>query len=142
MLVVSILNNSLNTHPFVPVRLKRVQDYAASPEYERVLRGEYERDPLGLHEGGVRLKCACGAKVNIKLSFCPQCGRPNDPEQQQPAPIEAASPPVCAGCGRFLAPEANFCPKCGAKNDAPPPDAGASPLDKLKAKAAGLLKRP
>ena len=73
--VMVILNNAQNSHPFVPVRLRELRIYSQSAEYRRALRGEYDRDALGLHEGGRRLTCACGNKVNAKLNYCPECGR-------------------------------------------------------------------
>jgi len=142
VMVVAILNNAQNSHPFVPVRLKQIREYSESVEYQAVLRGEYTRDPRGLHEGGMRLQCACGAKVNVKLNFCPECGRPNDPGQQQPVALAAEAPPVCSGCGRFLSPDAAFCPSCGVKNEAAQRASPVSPFDKLKGAAAGFLKRP
>jgi len=115
VLVVSIMNSAQNTHPFVPSRLKQIREYAASPEYQAVLRGEYQRDVHGLHEGGLRVKCQCGAKVNVKLSSCPECGRP----------IDAAQGETAAAL---------------AEPEAPP--AGASALGKFKSMGAGFLKRP
>jgi Zn-dependent protease with chaperone function len=114
VLVVSIMNNAQNTHPFVPNRLKQIREYAASPEYQQVLRGEYKRDVHGLHEGGLRVKCECGAKVNAKLSVCPECGRPIDATQGEAAALAA--------------------------QEAPP--TGASGLSKFKSMGAGFLKRP
>ena len=78
-----------------------------------MLRGEYQRDVLGLHEGGLRLKCECGARVNVKLSLCPECGRPID---------------ATRGDAAEAAPET--------------PQAGTSALGKFKSIGAGFLKRP
>ncbi len=75
VLLVSILESAENTHPFVPTRLKRLAEFAASEQYPKILAGEYEKDPLGLHESGSRITCQCGLKVNSKLCFCPECGR-------------------------------------------------------------------
>ena len=141
VLVVSIMNAMQNTHPFVPVRLKQIKEYAKGPQYQLILSGQYERDPLGLHEGGVRVKCACGAKVNSKLNFCPECGRPME---GAPSADAAAVTTVCGNCGGTLTPGIKFCPGCGARQDAaiapPPADGGA--FGKFKAGAAGFLKRP
>ena len=134
VLVVSILENAQNTHPFIPVRLKALKEYAASEEYKAILGGEYKRDLLGLHEGGARIKCQCGTLVNSKLTFCPECGRP------VPVAGEIAAPVGCAQCGTPLPNETKFCPKCGAKQavaDAPQ----ASAVDKWKNTAASMFKR-
>jgi len=134
VLVVSILENAQNTHPFIPVRLKALKEYAASEEYKAILGGEYKRDLLGLHEGGARIKCQCGTLVNSKLTFCPECGRP------VPVAGEITAPVGCAQCGTPLPNETKFCPKCGAKQavaDAPQ----ASAVDKWKNTAASMFKR-
>jgi Zn-dependent protease with chaperone function len=113
--VVSILNSSQNTHPYVPDRLKQLREYSQSAEYENILRGKYTRDPLGIHEGGVRIQCECGEDVNIKLHFCPKCGRPVDSESTETI--------YACKCGNILTADARFCPICGAKQGgaAPPP---------------------
>ncbi|MBM3756238.1 MAG: hypothetical protein FJW38_19895 [Acidobacteria bacterium] len=130
VLVVSILENASNTHPFVPVRLKTLKEFAASPEYDRILSGDYKRDVLGLHEGGGRVKCGCGTLVNAKLAFCPQCGRPLG---------QPAGPSACVQCATPLPPETKFCPKCGAKQAAAEaPQQGA--LDKFKNTASSFFK--
>jgi len=137
VLVVSILNNAQNTHPFIPVRLKRLREYSESEDYRKILRGDYVRDPLGLHEGGLRIKCICGTEVNVKLSFCPKCGRSIEAE---PPPVPNSMGAACAKCGSPVTPQMTFCGACGAKqeNAAPPT---ASPLDKLRSKASDFLKR-
>jgi uncharacterized OB-fold protein len=142
VLVVSILNAMQNTHPFVPVRLKQVREYFTGELYQRTMSGQYERDPLGLHEGGVRIKCACGVQVNSKLNFCPECGRPVEDE-----PEAAAAATACTNCGSTISPGVKFCPGCGAKQEgaaaAAAPESGASAaFGKLKSSAAGFLKRP
>ena len=43
VLLVSILENSSNTHPFIPLRLKAVKEYAQSDAYRQILAGNYER---------------------------------------------------------------------------------------------------
>jgi len=131
--VVAILKHADRTHPFVPTRLKQVHEYATSPEYAKIISGDYQRDLLGLHEGGLRVKCICGAKVNSKLSFCPDCG-----QSLQEIPTLPPSLLMCAACGRMVTPETRFCPDCGAKQDA---TGQASALEKLKSQAAGFLKR-
>jgi Zn-dependent protease with chaperone function len=137
VLVVSILNNAQNTHPFIPLRLKQMHEYSESADYQKVVQGDYVHDPLGLHEGGVRIKCKCGTEVNIKLNFCPKCGRAMDPE-----PVSEIAPGacVCSGCGNVLAADVRFCPKCGTAQEA----TSAKPesaLDRLRSKTPGFLKR-
>jgi Zn-dependent protease with chaperone function len=144
VMVVSILNAMQNTHPFVPVRLKQLREYAKGPQYQIIMGGQYERDPLGLHEGGARVKCACGAKVNSKLNFCPECGRPIDADNT--VDVQA----TCANCGTTIAPGVKFCPGCGTRQDAALPaaapggipPAGGGTLDRFKNAAGGFLKRP
>ena len=147
VLVVSILNAMQNTHPFVPVRLKQLKEYSTSEQYQQILKGQYERDPLGLHEGGVRIKCACGAKVNAKLNFCPECGRTVDAEALE---LPAAAAAVCSNCGGSLTPGIKFCPGCGAKQEdaaaagASSGESGGSAVaafNKFKSSAGGFLKR-
>ena len=105
VLVVSILNNAQNTHPFVPLRLKQVREFAQSPQYQGILGGQYERDVLGLHEAGMRVKCACGAKVNAKLSFCPECGKPLEADPEALPAGQEAQP---SALGRFKSSAAGF----------------------------------
>jgi hypothetical protein len=131
VLLVSILENATNTHPFIPVRLKTLREYAGSEEFQRVLAGDYKRDALGLHEGGERLKCACGTLVNSKLAFCPQCGRPVNA-----APVDLC----CPQCQTALPPGTRFCPKCGGKQAAAEtPEASA--MDQWKNTASSFFKR-
>ncbi len=118
MLLVSILEAAENTHPFVPSRLKQLDIFAKSEKYQKLMQGEFEKDALGLHEGGARITCGCGLKVNAKLSFCPECGRSLE---------ELALPAAAPG-------------------DAPPPPPAAPPeggskLDKFKGAAGGFFRR-
>lgn len=113
--VISILNSSENTHPFVPVRMKQLHEYSQSAEYERILRGEYAHDPLGLHEGGLRVPCPkCLVEVNAKLPKCPNCGSALD---AAPASSPASVVCFCNQCGNTLTPEVSYCPRCGAKQE-------------------------
>ena len=131
VMLVAILENATNTHPFIPVRLKTLREWAGGEEYRRVLAGDYKRDVLGLHEGGERLKCACGTLVNSKLSFCPQCGRPV-------TAVAVAS--ACQQCQTPLPPGTRFCPKCGAKQAAAEVQE-ASTVDQWKNTASSFFKR-
>ncbi len=130
--LVSVLNNAENTHPFVPARLKQVREYSESADYKKILHGEYERDALGIHEGGIRVTCQCGAEVNAKLRFCPACGRE--------VHVESAAEPfvtssACKVCGHVFTVPVNFCPSCGAKQEP------TTMLGKLKSKTPGFFKR-
>jgi Zn-dependent protease with chaperone function len=90
VVLVAILEAAENTHPFVPARLKRLAEFAASEQYPTILSGVYEKDPLGLHESGSRISCQCGLKVNSKLCFCPECGRELAAPEGEPAAVAAA----------------------------------------------------
>lgn len=134
VLLVSILENASNTHPFIPIRLKALKEWAAGEEYASILAGNYKRDALGLHEGGTRVKCACGTLVNTKLSFCPECGRAVTPEGG------IAVVAGCVGCGAELPGNTKFCPKCGTKQPAAA-EAEVSQVDKWKNSASSFFKR-
>ena len=145
VVLMSILQSSRNTHPFVPQRLRTLKEWAAGDAYPRILAGNYERDLLGIHEGGERIKCECGSILNSKLSFCPECGRSLHPEEEQDGPN------VCLGCGETLPVDTKFCPKCGAKQAVsqegvppPPPLPGSivvTPIAKLRNTATSFFRR-
>ncbi len=136
VLLVSIIENASNTHPFIPIRLKALKEFAASDQYKEILAGNYKRDALGLHEGGERVKCACGTLVNSKLAFCPECGRP------VVAGGLGAQTSACSGCGIDLPGDTKFCPKCGTKQAAAVAAASdTNPVDKWKNTAASFFKR-
>lgn len=46
VLLVSILENSANTHPFIPLRLKGLKEFAGSDDYQNILAGQYNREEL------------------------------------------------------------------------------------------------
>jgi len=129
--VIAIMSNLYNTHPLIPLRLKQLQDYAGSSELQRIIKGDYKRDSLGLHEGGERVSCRCGTIVNTKLSFCPECGRE----------VRAmASDNTCEKCDTALPAGTKFCPKCGtqqAEATAPAP----STLARLRNSASSFFKQ-
>ena len=135
VLLVSIIEKASNTHPSTPLRLHALKEFAPSEPYQQILSGNYKRDALGLHEGGERIKCACGTLVNSKLSFCPECGRP----------VVAGGGPqnsACVGCGVDLPAATKFCPKCGAKQPAAESvSAEPSQVDKWKNTASSFFKR-
>ena len=137
VLLVSIIENASNTHPFIPIRLKALREYAASEEFKKILAGDYKRDALGLHEGGERLKCACGTLVNSKLAFCPECGR------SVAAATQISQSSACSVCGTELPAATKFCPKCGAKQEGAVAVAQAevSAVDKWKNTASSFFKR-
>lgn len=129
--VVAIMNNLYNTHPLIPLRLKQLREYAASGDLQRIIKGDYKRDTLGLHEGGERVTCRCGTIVNTKLSFCPECGRE----------VRAmAGDNTCEKCDTLLPAGTKFCPKCGAQQaEATAP--AASALVKLRNSASSFFKQ-
>jgi RNA polymerase subunit RPABC4/transcription elongation factor Spt4 len=139
VLLVSIIEKAQNTHPYIPIRLKALKEWAAGDQYKQILSGDYKRDALGLHEGGERVKCACGTLVNTKLSFCPECGRPVVPAGTAPGTV------ACGGCGIDLPVETKFCPKCGNRQAAAAAPGGAGStqdtVDKWKNTAASFFKR-
>jgi Zn-dependent protease with chaperone function len=111
VLLVSILNNVENTHPFVPSRLRELKTYAESPEHDRVLHGQYDRDVLGIHEGGLRVECrSCGNKMNSKLKFCSVCGFSLIPDS-----TPGATTLFCTNCGSPVDRRARFCTICGTE---------------------------
>jgi hypothetical protein len=134
VILISILENASNTHPFVPRRLKILKSWAEGEEYTRILGGEYEKDVLGKHEGGERMKCECGTIVNSKLSFCPECGRALNKE-------DAPEDDKCRACGAPLPAGVKFCPKCGAKQDAADGPDSPSGTDKLKNTLTSFFKK-
>ena len=118
--VVSILGSSESTHPYVPVRMKQLHEYSQSADYGKILNGQYAHDPIGEHEGGLRITCPnpiCHTEVNAKYPTCPKCGWALD-SVPPPTPVEAAC--VCSKCGNILTPEVNFCPRCGTKQEVSP----------------------
>lgn len=44
VLLVSIIENASNTHPFIPVRLKALKEFEASEAYREILDGNYKRE--------------------------------------------------------------------------------------------------
>ena len=49
------------------------------------------------------IHCTCGAEVNAKSKFCPECGN------------QLPSKKFCANCGAEISAKAKFCPECGEK---------------------------
>jgi Zn-dependent protease with chaperone function/RNA polymerase subunit RPABC4/transcription elongation factor Spt4 len=131
VMLVAILEAAQNTHPFIPVRLRELKKYAEGEECAAVMAGNYKRDVLGLHEGGERVKCACGTLVNSKLKFCPECGRPTQ---------AMAGPSACVNCQAPLPAGTKFCPACGS---AQPVAGGPTPqgLDKFANTVSSFFKK-
>lgn len=44
VLLVSIMQNASNTHPFIPLRLKALKEYAQGDAYRQILSGQYNRE--------------------------------------------------------------------------------------------------
>ena len=102
------IDNMANSHPYPAVRVAKLKEWVDSGDYTRVLAGEYPRDTLGEHELGMRVKCrGCGAKINSKLQFCPECGQPTDPEARR------VMLGKCRHCGLPFTEHTKYCPGCG-----------------------------
>lgn len=76
------------------------------------LRQAPEADPATVACG------SCGAKVDRKLRFCPQCGKKMGvlKAAEKPAP-PATQPKHCPQCGTAIQPGKKFCPQCGNRID-------------------------
>jgi Zn-dependent protease with chaperone function len=48
VLLVSILENSGNTHPFIPLRLKALKEFAQSEAYRQILSGQFDRETIAV----------------------------------------------------------------------------------------------
>lgn len=48
VLLVSIMENSSTTHPFIPLRLKALKEFAQSEPYRQILSGQYDREVIAL----------------------------------------------------------------------------------------------
>jgi NADH pyrophosphatase NudC (nudix superfamily) len=59
-------------HPFPSLRAREIKEWSQSPEYRRILNGDYPRVATGT---GRRTCAACHAVVwNVTFRFCPECG--------------------------------------------------------------------
>jgi hypothetical protein len=76
------------------------------------LRQAPEADPATVTCG------SCGAKVDRKLTFCPQCGKKIGVAKTPQKPAPPATPPKhCPQCGTAIQPGKKFCPQCGNRID-------------------------
>jgi Zn-dependent protease with chaperone function len=50
VLLVSIMENASNTHPFIPLRLKALKEYAQGEAFANILKGDYLRIEAGVSE--------------------------------------------------------------------------------------------
>lgn len=97
-------------HPYPTLRLKALTDYVQEGKYQKIIDGDYIRDPLGEHEMGQRVKCyKCGLVNNSKLLFCPGCGEKAGSSGAQEEGVR------CGNCDNYLSATAKFCASCGAK---------------------------
>ncbi len=60
------------THPFPSLRAREIKEWAATDQYQRLLRGDYPRMDT---EAGKRTCQECKTVVtNVTFRFCPECG--------------------------------------------------------------------
>jgi Zn-dependent protease with chaperone function len=95
--VVKLMVLLQQTHPFPVVRVKEISQWATSPEYQAILRGEYRR------REAVRAPA-------------PPVTRPS---RVAPTPAKTAAGAQCHACGSALRPGARFCSVCGADLQSP-----------------------
>ncbi|KQO13603.1 hypothetical protein ASF11_15095 [Acidovorax sp. Leaf76] len=113
--LVSIMENSSTTHPFIPVRLKALKEYAGGEQYREILAGNYRRDVPQLAAAPAALAAPGDEAAGGDTAALPQPGT-------------TASAGAGAGAG-------------AADAAAPLLAAGAQAVDKWKNSAAGLFKR-
>lgn len=105
------LDNMMNSHPYTTLRLKMLREWYDSVDYRRIVEGNYERDVLGEHELGQRIKCrGCGSTINAKLPFCPSCGL-----AQEGGARRVESQLLCPNCKAVVTADMKFCQSCGTK---------------------------
>jgi Zn-dependent protease with chaperone function len=85
LLVNLVMLNELlaTTHPYPVVRVREIRRYASSPEYAKILNGDYKREQPKLTDGTwsnavvstARFKncTACSYPCNEDFVFCPNC---------------------------------------------------------------------
>jgi Zn-dependent protease with chaperone function len=111
------LSSMQQSHPYSVLRVAELRQWYRSGAYQRILDGEYIRDPFGEHEAGRRKPCpGCRREVNSKLDWCPYCHAPLRPQKPGSAPPTGpAAPPTkpCVKCGAAVPVNARFCLNCG-----------------------------
>lgn len=66
-------------------------------------------------------KCTnCGAEIDSKAAFCPECGKEQEkiePKEEEKEEVIPEGKIKCSGCGEIIEDKYTFCPLCGAKNE-------------------------
>jgi RNA polymerase subunit RPABC4/transcription elongation factor Spt4 len=90
--VVKLMVLMQQSHPFPVVRVKEISQWAASPQYQAILRGEYQK------------------KEAVRAPARPVA----PPARRAPTPVKTATGAQCQACGSATRPGAHFCSVCGA----------------------------
>jgi Zn-dependent protease with chaperone function/RNA polymerase subunit RPABC4/transcription elongation factor Spt4 len=138
--VVKLMVLLQQTHPFPVVRVKEISRWAASSEYQGILRGEYKkRDAVRAAARPVTpparvvptppktttgTQChACGSATSRGARFCSVCG----------ADLQSSAQ-TCSQCHSLVQPDWIHCPNCGNRLASESAQEAAPPL---RAKGAG-----
>jgi RNA polymerase subunit RPABC4/transcription elongation factor Spt4 len=117
--VVKLMVLLQQSHPFPVVRVKEISQWASSPQYQAILRGEYKRNkPVQAPTRPVApparatptppktatgAQChACGSATRPGARFCSACG----------ADLQSSAP-TCGQCHSLVQPDWAHCPTCG-----------------------------
>ena len=76
VLLVSILENSSTTHPFIPLRLKALKEYAQGDAYRQILAGQYDREAKALTASAPATAPADGAPDAVADPADPAAAKP------------------------------------------------------------------
>jgi Zn-dependent protease with chaperone function len=103
---VKTIQNITMTHAFTATRVKLLQEWAKSNDYERLLDGDYQgveqmEEPEDIEEKE-ELECPlCSAGISPDDNVCKLCGN-----------TIFKTPPICPECFRDLKPNMEKCPNC------------------------------
>ena len=99
-----MIQSATLTHPFTTTRVKLLQEWAKSKDYERLLDGDYnfvEREEGNVEEKE-QMECpVCSAVISVEDNACKLCGH-----------SIFKTPPICPECFRDLKPQWDKCPHC------------------------------